>query len=142
MGTAAAGEGPAGRGKRPDRRWTDVAGEADVPEGAGILVLGGWRRDHPVALFRVEGRLYAVNAVCPHMGGPIACGRLSGHVVTCPWHGWTYDVRTGFADHADAHHLHAYDVRVEDGRVLVAVHPRPVRLVAPPAAAGEARVET
>ena len=135
---------PSGRPRRgrADGQWSEVARDADVPEGTGLLVLGGRMRDHPIALFRVGGAIYAVNAVCPHMGGPIACGRLRGHVVSCPWHGWTFDVRTGFADHPGAHHLHAYDIRIEDGRVLVAIRPRPHRLVDPPHDAGDARVET
>jgi len=130
------------RAGQRDRRWTEVAAVEDLPEGTGVLVLVGRARDHPVALFRVGRAIYAVNAVCSHMGEPIACGRLRGHVVACPWHGWTFDVRTGFADHPDAHHLHAYDVRVEDGRVLVAVGPRAVRMVDPPGDIGDARIET
>ena len=130
------------RAGRGDRRWTDVANVAELVEGEGRLVLGGRARSHPVALFLVGGTIYAVNAVCPHMGGPVASGRLRGHVVACPWHGWTFDVRTGFADHPDAHHLHAYDVRIEDGRVLVAVRPRALRLADPPDNAGDARIAT
>lgn len=48
-----------------------------------------------VALANVEGKFYAINDVCVHRGGPLGEGELEGKVVTCPWHGWQYDVSTG-----------------------------------------------
>ena len=69
------------------------AGPADcVQEGAGTVLKAGNRT---LAFFKVEGVYYAISNVCPHKGGPLGNGALSGHVVTCPWHGWTWDVRTG-----------------------------------------------
>jgi nitrite reductase/ring-hydroxylating ferredoxin subunit len=49
----------------------------------------------PVALANVAGRIYAFSDTCRHEGGPLSSGVLIGHTVTCPWHGWTYDIRTG-----------------------------------------------
>lgn len=51
--------------------------------------------DRVVALFNVAGTYYALDGVCPHQGGPLGQGELRGHVVTCPWHGWQFDVRSG-----------------------------------------------
>ena len=48
-----------------------------------------------IALARVDGRFYAVSNECRHAGGPIGDGKLDGHIVTCPYHGWRYDVRDG-----------------------------------------------
>ena len=48
-----------------------------------------------VAIANVDGKLFAINNVCLHRGGPLAQGDLQGKIVTCPWHGWTYDVETG-----------------------------------------------
>jgi len=48
-----------------------------------------------VALANVGGSFYAVNNTCLHRGGPLGEGPLEGKVVTCPWHGWQYDVTTG-----------------------------------------------
>ena len=45
-----------------------------------------------IALANVGGKLYAINNVCLHRGGPLGEGELGGQVVTCPWHGWQYDV--------------------------------------------------
>jgi nitrite reductase/ring-hydroxylating ferredoxin subunit len=44
-----------------------------------------------VAIANVDGKLYAINNVCLHRGGPLGEGELAGKIVTCPWHGWTYD---------------------------------------------------
>jgi nitrite reductase/ring-hydroxylating ferredoxin subunit len=51
----------------------------------------------PVLLVREGDQVYALEPRCGHMGGPLAEGTLQGHVVTCPWHGSQYDVRTGLA---------------------------------------------
>lgn len=49
----------------------------------------------PIALASVDGTIYAFSDVCRHEGGPLSIGVLIEHTVTCPWHGWTYDIRTG-----------------------------------------------
>lgn len=48
-----------------------------------------------IAVFKIGERLFAVDGMCAHQGGPIAQGQLDGTCVTCPWHGWQYDVTNG-----------------------------------------------
>ena len=48
-----------------------------------------------IALFNVDSQFFALDNTCTHRGGPLADGEVSGHEVTCPWHGATFDVRTG-----------------------------------------------
>jgi nitrite reductase/ring-hydroxylating ferredoxin subunit len=48
-----------------------------------------------LALFNADGTYYAIDNTCLHRGGPLGEGELEGQVVTCPWHGWRYDVSTG-----------------------------------------------
>ncbi len=48
-----------------------------------------------VAMANVGGKVYAINNTCLHRGGPLGQGILEGKVVTCPWHGWQFDVTTG-----------------------------------------------
>lgn len=100
----------------PRLPFVKVATTEEIPEGSIRHVLV---HDKPIALCNVEGHFYAVNAVCPHMGGPLASGRLAGCVVTCPWHGWTFDVRTGLPDHPGGHSISAYEVKVEGQDILV-----------------------
>jgi len=93
-----------------------VAEVGEIPEGGVKHVMV---HDKPIALCHVEGNFYAVNAVCPHMGGPLANGRLAGYVIACPWHDWTFDVRTGLPDHPGGHSVSAYEVHVEGNNILV-----------------------
>jgi nitrite reductase (NADH) small subunit len=71
---------------------TRVASLSEIPPGTAKEVTVG---DQVVAIFNVDGTLYALDGICRHSGGPLAKGRLSGQVITCPWHGWQFDVTTG-----------------------------------------------
>ena len=48
-----------------------------------------------IALFNVDGQFFALDNTCTHRGGPLAEGEISGHEVTCPWHGATFNIQTG-----------------------------------------------
>ena len=72
--------------------WHRVASVADVPEGAGQEIVVGGRI---VALFHVAGEFRAIDGICAHQGGPLAKGKIEDNVVTCPWHGWQYDLMAG-----------------------------------------------
>jgi nitrite reductase/ring-hydroxylating ferredoxin subunit len=74
-----------------------------------------------VALFNVAGKLCAIDGICPHAGGPLGEGTLEGTVVTCPWHGWQFDVTTGRSPRNPACVQRSYEVKVEGGEILVAV---------------------
>jgi nitrite reductase (NADH) small subunit len=70
-----------------------LASYTDVPEGGALCVRDPSGRE--IALFRVEGEIYALDNACPHQGAPLAEGHLEGYCITCPWHAWDFDVRTG-----------------------------------------------
>ena len=72
--------------------WHKIAAVADCPPGSCLESVAGERI---VALFNVEGKFYALDGVCPHQGGPLGEGELTGCIVTCPWHGWQFDVTSG-----------------------------------------------
>ena len=95
-----------------------VARTKDIPSGEGRVFEVNGRM---VAVFNVGGRFHAIDSACAHQQGPLAEGDLEGCVVTCPWHGWTYDVTTGQSpDDADARVEH-FETKVEKGEVLVGV---------------------
>jgi nitrite reductase/ring-hydroxylating ferredoxin subunit len=74
-----------------------------------------------IALFHVDGRFYALDGICPHAGGPLGEGTLCGGIVTCPWHGWQFDVTTGrHASNARLQHA-AFGVKVEGNDVYVEI---------------------
>ena len=69
-----------------------AAGLGDITPGAPHLVVA---EDTRLVLVRVGDRVHALAGTCTHQGGPLGDGRLSGARLTCPWHGWSFDVRTG-----------------------------------------------
>jgi nitrite reductase (NADH) small subunit/3-phenylpropionate/trans-cinnamate dioxygenase ferredoxin subunit len=75
-----------------ERRADRIANARDVPPGTMCIVSVQGRA---VALCNVEGTFHAIDNACPHRGGPLGEGELDGTVVTCPWHGWRWDVTTG-----------------------------------------------
>ena len=81
-----------------------------VGEGRTFVV-----EDRQIAVFRLrDGSLRALDAVCPHRGGPLADGLVDTHVVICPLHGRTYDLATGCElTHEDAA-VTAYPVHADD----------------------------
>jgi nitrite reductase (NADH) small subunit len=101
----------------PDRFQT-VARVDEVPPGTVRTVRAG---EQEIALVRVGDEFYATQPSCLHLGGPLGEGRLEDHVLSCPWHGWQYDVRTGENEFDRAIQLETYEVRVEDGEVRIAL---------------------
>jgi nitrite reductase/ring-hydroxylating ferredoxin subunit len=95
-----------------------VASAAELPPGSLQPVRVG---DAEVALANVDGEFHALQPACPHLGGPLGHGRLDGCVLTCPWHGWQFDVTTGENEFDRAITIERYDVVVEDGQVKVAL---------------------
>jgi nitrite reductase/ring-hydroxylating ferredoxin subunit len=91
---------------------------ADLPSGkAAEVVVNG----QAIALFNVDGTFHALAGRCPHRGGPLGQGFLDGARVSCPWHNYTFDVTTGENVVSAGLKVERYEVKVEDGRVLVNV---------------------
>jgi nitrite reductase (NADH) small subunit len=93
-----------------------VAKKEEVPPGAvREYALDG----KAVAIANVAGKLHAINNICLHRGGPIGQGDLSGQTVTCPWHGWQYDVTTGKLTNNPAVGVETYPVEVRGDDIFV-----------------------
>jgi nitrite reductase/ring-hydroxylating ferredoxin subunit len=101
-----------------DDDFVTVAQVEDVLPGTVRPVRVG---DEEIALAHCEGGFYAVQGHCLHLQGPLGEGRLDGCVLTCPWHGWQYDVRTGQNEFDLAIQLRTYDVQVDNSDVRVRV---------------------
>ena len=75
-----------------------------------------------IALFRVDGTIYALSDICTHRGGPLSEGELEGAEVTCPWHGAKFDIRTGAVVGPPAPQaVKSYPVRVTGADVEIEV---------------------
>jgi nitrite reductase (NADH) small subunit len=94
----------------------DVGASTDWPNGMRKTVQAGSRA---IAVVRVEGQVYAVDDSCPHRGGSMGHGDLSGHHLYCPLHAWCFDVRTGEAFFPKGAKLQRFVVVEKDGRVWV-----------------------
>lgn len=77
-----------------DDRWIRVCAYSELLPGEFRVV---WDRDAAIAVFNVDGELYAVEDICTHDGGELAGGEIHGFEVECPRHGARFDLRTGAA---------------------------------------------
>ena len=101
-----------------DDRWVRVTGVESIPRREGRAVtLGG----HDLAIFNLGDRFLAIQNRCPHQGGPLADGIVSGATVVCPLHAWRVRLDTGHVDCPGGGEacVATYPTRVEDGIVLV-----------------------
>ena len=100
--------------------WKPICQVDDIPP------LGARRVRRPagpdVAVFRTaDDRVFALLDRCPHKGGPLSQGIVHGHAVTCPLHNWVIDLQSGEAAAPDVGCARRFDVKVEDGRVLLSI---------------------
>ena len=79
--------------------FVKVANTAEIPAGGAKLVQVNGKE---IALFHLDGKFYALDNNCTHVGGPLAEGELQGTTVECPWHGAQFDITTGKALRAPA----------------------------------------
>lgn len=76
----------------------------------------------PVCLAKVDGEVYAFTDDCTHIGGPLNEGELDGDVLTCPWHGAQFNVRTGKVLRGPARQdIQTYAVRVDNQDIFVSI---------------------
>jgi nitrite reductase (NADH) small subunit len=88
---------------------------ADFAPGQGKMVTVNGRH---VALFRLGDEFFALDNMCLHRGGPLCEGPIDAKdVVTCPWHGWSYEIRTGIMVQDPRVGVSKHDVRLE-GEVI------------------------
>lgn len=96
--------------------FTSVAKVGDVADGEGRTVQAGGTA---VALFKVGDTFYALDNTCIHRGGPLGDGACSNGVVTCPWHGWQYDIATGACLNQPGESVDTYEVQVDGDDIRV-----------------------
>jgi len=111
----------------------DAGSVDDYPEGV-LRIISVDERE--IGILRLDGRWFALRNICPHLGGPVCAGTVrpclreesawSGDlivehdrpVLTCPWHFWEFDLRTGQSV-TGRERIKTYPVRVEAGRVTI-----------------------
>lgn len=99
--------------------WIRVTTIENIPPREGRAVLLG---DREIALFNLGDRFLATDNQCPHQGGPLCDGIVTGTSVVCPLHAWKVSLATGQVErptHGKDHCVSTYPARVEDGVVLI-----------------------
>jgi nitrite reductase/ring-hydroxylating ferredoxin subunit len=88
----------------------------EVPPGKGKLVTMMGRE---IGLFNVDGRIEAIDNVCPHNQRPIGIDGISGGTLTCFWHNLTFDLESGFCAEAPHFRIRKYTVRIREDEIYV-----------------------
>lgn len=94
-----------------------LCSSSEIPAGEGRVVVAGGTR---LALFRTRGGWRAVQAACPHRGGPLADGIVADASVTCPLHQRRFSLETGEPLGHDCRALTVYALSEQDGELYVA----------------------
>jgi nitrite reductase (NADH) small subunit len=95
-----------------------VGALSELPPGSLTEVIVN---DNPIALCNVDGRVTALEGVCPHSSGPLGHGALHGCWLVCPWHAWEFDAITGANDRNPDLRAPVYEVRIEGDDIYVNV---------------------
>jgi len=98
-------------------QWVKICSRAEAPEPDTVMETEGGGK--VFCLGNLNGELHAVNGVCPHRGGPLGQGWVEGESVVCPWHAWSFNLKTGRAQHSVAQQVRVYPVKLEGDNVLV-----------------------
>lgn len=95
-----------------------LEGAAGLPEGEMRVVdLPGCQ----VVLRNVGGNLIAIENACPHRGGPVGEGEIEGDTITCPWHGWSFNLNSGQSTMNPAAVVRLFPCRAEGDDVVIDV---------------------
>lgn len=95
--------------------WVRVASLTTLTPGSvSEFVIG----EDSYAICNVAGQVTALGGICPHAGGPLGQGMLSGDNVVCPWHSWEYNCHTGVNDYDDTVKVETYEVKTEGDEIF------------------------
>ena len=101
--------------------WVKAGDEQQFTDGTQLVRINGKR----VVVARLNGGLYAFDALCPHAGGPMELAEIEGTIVSCPLHAWRFDVELGGCELHGYRPLTMREVKVEGGAVYVDVPAAP-----------------
>jgi nitrite reductase/ring-hydroxylating ferredoxin subunit len=102
-------------------QWIEAIRLEDLPPGNGRTVDVAGRS---IALFNIEGVIYAIDDTCPHMGSSLGASVVSGKMVRCRGHGMQFDVTNGFESGKPGYGVATHAIKEVDGVVFVAIEGR------------------
>jgi naphthalene 1,2-dioxygenase system ferredoxin subunit len=99
--------------------WIDIVSKADVPEED---VVGVEINAKSIALYQVDGEIFATDNICTHGNARLCDGFLEGHEIECPLHQGKFDIRNGKAMCAPlTEDIRSYPVKIEGDRVFIEI---------------------
>lgn len=105
-----------------EEKFQKVANKDELKEGDMLKVEANGKQ---IVLSMVEGKVYAIDEICTHEGGPLDEGELNGYDLKCPWHYAVFDVRNGKVSDATvwATNLNSYTVKIDETNGDILVNP-------------------
>ncbi len=98
-------------------QWVRLCGASEAPKPGEVMEAEA--AGVAICLANIDGRLSALDNLCPHRGGPLGGGWLDGKAVVCPWHCWAFDTATGVAAPPEHAKVAVFPVRIEGPDLLV-----------------------
>jgi nitrite reductase (NADH) small subunit len=97
-------------------KFVSIAKFDELESGKGkIIKLNG----KEIALFKVSDKIFAIDNECKHQGGPLGEGICNEGIVTCPWHQWRYDLKTGLCPENPQIKVKTYEVSVDGNDINI-----------------------
>lgn len=93
-----------------------VCALSELQAGVGKMVEVNGKE---IALFNIDGKVYATTNICPHQAGPLSESSIDGTEITCPWHGWVFDVKDGVSPVNPRAKIPVYQVKVDGNDVYI-----------------------
>lgn len=97
------------------KKWVCVGANENIRYGLQSVTVGNQK----IIIGVLDGEMFAFGAFCPHRSGPMECSEVEGAIVTCPLHGWRFDLRQGGREIHGYRGLSTLNVKVEKGQVFV-----------------------
>jgi nitrite reductase/ring-hydroxylating ferredoxin subunit len=101
----------------PASQWTHVASVSDIQQGEAKAIRVGEGRS--IALFNVDGRIFATDNQCPHMGYPLTRGAVRHGILTCDWHGRSFDLEGGGCFNQECDDLQTFPVEIRQDEIWI-----------------------
>ena len=100
-------------------QWVRLCGVANAPQSGKVMEAEA--EGVAVCLANLNGELSALDNRCPHRGGPLGQGWIEGKAVVCPWHSWSFNVKTGEAEYPKQERVTVFPLKVENDVVWIDV---------------------
>jgi nitrite reductase (NADH) small subunit len=103
-------------------QWVRLCGLSEAPAAGKVVETEA--EGVEICLANINGELSALDNICPHRQGPLGQGWMEGESVVCPWHSWTFSLKTGESEYPAHERVDVFPVRVEGEDVLIDVEAR------------------